>query len=53
MAEERPEWVIDPEAVLTALRLAAADAKAKHKALGFPMAVWRDGKVVWIPPEEL
>ena len=28
-------------------------AKAIHRALGVPMAVWRDGKVHWIAPENL
>ena len=25
----------------------------RHKRLGNPIVVWRDGKVVWIPPEEI
>jgi hypothetical protein len=24
-----------------------------HKMLGYPVAVWRDGQVVWIPAEEI
>jgi len=24
-----------------------------HKLLGNPIAIWRDDKVVWIPPEEI
>ncbi len=24
-----------------------------HKQLGYPVATWIDGKVVWIPPEEI
>lgn len=24
-----------------------------HKALGNPIAVWENGKVVWIPPEKI
>jgi hypothetical protein len=24
-----------------------------HKRLGNPIAEWRDGEVVWIPPEEI
>ncbi len=36
-----------------ALREAVADALAEHKLRGHPIAVWRDGKVVMIPPEEI
>ena len=36
-----------------ALRLAAQDARRFHKALGNPMATWRDGRVVWIQPEDI
>lgn len=36
-----------------ALALAVQDALWRHKQLGQPIVVWRDGKVVWIPPEEI
>lgn len=36
-----------------ALRLAAQDARRLHKRLGNPMATWRDGRVVWIAPEDI
>jgi len=36
-----------------ALRLSARDAMRLHKRMGNPIAVWRDGQVVWIPPEEI
>ena len=29
------------------------DTMARHKALGLPAVIWRDGKVVEIPPEEI
>lgn len=32
---------------------AVALAIEEHRRLGNPIAVWRDGKVVWIPPEEI
>jgi hypothetical protein len=35
-------------AIDEALREAARDARRFHKAIGNPMATWRDGKVVWI-----
>jgi hypothetical protein len=47
----------DPEAtpqdVEAAFALAARDAVAAHKREGLPIAVWEDGKVVWIPAEEI
>jgi hypothetical protein len=36
-----------------ALKEAVADAIAKHKKLGHPIAVWRNGKVVSIPAHEI
>ena len=36
-----------------ALHRAAREAFLRHKKLGFPIVVWDDGKVVWIPPERI
>jgi hypothetical protein len=36
-----------------ALRKAVAEAIAEHRRNGVPIAVWRDGKVVRIPPERI
>ena len=36
-----------------ALKEAARDARRFHKAIGNPMATWRDGKVVWVQPEDI
>lgn len=36
-----------------ALKEAVAEALAEHKLRGHPIVVWRDGKVVTIPPEEI
>jgi hypothetical protein len=35
-----------------ALDAAARDAVQLHKEKGLPLVVWRDGKIVWITPEE-
>jgi hypothetical protein len=35
------------------LRSAVRDALARHKKAGNPVAVWRDGKVIWLRPEEI
>lgn len=36
-----------------ALLEAARDARRLHKALGNPMATWKDGQVVWVQPEDI
>ena len=36
-----------------ALKKAVAQALRMHKLMGNPVAEWRDGKVVWVPPEEI
>jgi len=36
-----------------ALARGARDALLFHKRIGNPIAVWRDGQVVHIPPEEI
>lgn len=43
----------DGRAIDEALREAARDARRLHKALGNPMATWKDGRVVWIQPEDI
>jgi hypothetical protein len=35
------------------LRRAVIQAVQTHKRAGNPIAVWRDGKVVWLSPEEI
>ena len=41
----------DKEKITQALNKGVRDALLKHKQAGNPVATWRDGKVVWIPPE--
>ncbi|MCX5803830.1 MAG: hypothetical protein NTU69_09935 [Proteobacteria bacterium] len=36
-----------------ALKEAVAEAIAEHKKRGNPISVLRDGKVVWVPAEEI
>ena len=36
-----------------AMKQAVAKAIAENKRLGIPLVIWRDGKVVHVPPEEL
>ena len=40
-------------AIDEALKEGARDARRLHKALGNPMATWKDGQVVWIQPEDI
>ena len=41
------------ELVTLALKEAARDAEELHRRLGLPLVVWEDGKVAYIPAEEL
>lgn len=43
----------DADAVTTAIQAGINIALWKHKQLGNPICVWRDGKVVWIAPENI
>jgi hypothetical protein len=36
-----------------ALNAAVRDAVLRHKQQGQPLAVWRDGKTVWLTPEQV
>jgi len=46
---------LDPlsEQIIAAANRAVRAALREHKLLGFPIAVWQDGRVVTIPPEEI
>jgi hypothetical protein len=44
---------LDTEALDAAVQRAVRKALLVHKKLGNPVAAWKDGKVVWIPPEEI
>lgn len=43
----------DPNMIDKALRQAEEDAFRLHKRPGNPIAIWRDGQVVWLAPEEI
>jgi hypothetical protein len=47
------ELVHEGTVVDKALRQAVREALLRHKREGNPIVVWEDGKVVWIPPEEI
>jgi hypothetical protein len=43
----------DGRRVDEAVRLAARDAIRMHEQHNVPVAVWRDGRVAWVPAHEL
>jgi hypothetical protein len=43
----------DRELVTKALKKGVMDALRRHKQAGNPVCEWRDGKVVWIAPEDI
>ena len=50
---ERVDFYSDKDAVGKAMGKAVYDALRTHKLLGHPIVIWRDGKVVCVPPEEI
>ena len=36
-----------------ALKKAVQEALVRHKQAGNPIVVWRNGKIVWLKPEEI
>lgn len=47
------EFFQNPMNVTRALQLGIKDALRKHKQAGNPVCIWKDGKVVWIRPEDI
>lgn len=43
----------DREGMDRALAKAVRQALLQHKRMGNPVATWRDGKVVWVEPEDI
>ncbi|MGH7648272.1 MAG: hypothetical protein ACREND_09155 [Gemmatimonadaceae bacterium] len=43
----------DTALVLRALRQAVREVLLDHKRTSDAVAVWQDGRVVWIPPEDI
>ncbi len=46
-------FVEDGELIDKALQQGVRDAVFRHKRDGLPMVIYRDGKAVWIKPEDL
>lgn len=47
------ERVDDIPGTLQALRQAVREALLRHKREGHPIAVWQNGRVEWIAPEDI
>lgn len=45
--------VDDIPRTLRALREAVQEALLRHKLAGNPVAIWKDGRVEWIRPEDI
>ena len=48
-----PDLIRDNQLIQSALDKSIRETVRLHKLLGRPIVVWRDGKVVWVPPEEI
>jgi len=51
--ETPAERVEDVSRALRALRLGVREALQRHKQAGNAVAVWRNDRVEWIPPEDI
>ncbi len=47
------DLIRDNDLIQNALTQAIQDTVREHKLLGQPIVIWRDGKVVWVPPKKL
>ena len=47
------EALADKDKITKALTQGVHEALLKHKQAGNPIVVWRDGKMVWLKPEEI
>ena len=52
-SEELKSLMLETDLVEHAIHRAVVRAIDRHKRLGQPIVVWREGKVVWIPAEEI
>lgn len=43
----------DGTAIDTAIEMAGYDVVRRHRRLGVPLVLWRDGRVVEVPPESV
>ena len=48
-----PDPGFDADVLVAAAREAVREALLRHKARGNSVVVWRDGRIVILPPEEI
>ena len=55
LSDPRPpsERINDLPHILQAIQRAVHDASLDHKRAGNPVAVWRNGQIEWIQPEDI
>jgi len=51
--EKRTHYVPLAYRAEEAFRKAVAEAQAEHRRHGVPIAIWRDGQIVRVPPDEI
>ena len=47
------EAFTNPERITKALAQGVRNALLQHKQAGNPIIIWRDGKSIWIKPEDI
>jgi hypothetical protein len=52
-AETLKQILAEADAVEAAVRESVRDALLMHKRLGNPVATWENGRVVWIPADQI
>ncbi len=50
---DRPALLRDMAGITAAFQAAARHALERHKKLGESIVIWRDGRVVEVPPDEI
>ena len=50
---EYAEFLAEVEAVEAAVQQAVKEALLMHKRAGNPVVGWKDGRVVWVPAEQI
>ena len=51
--ETLAKLLTEAKAVEAAIRESVREAALLHKRLGLPMVTWEDGRVVWIPADQI
>jgi hypothetical protein len=47
------EMIRNSDLTLEGIQEAVHDTFREHKLLGLPIAIWKDGKAVWLQPEDI